>query len=122
MTLNYLIIGKNLRAARQKKMMSQAELAEITDLSTGYISLVESGTRSVGLVAFIKLANALEVSADSLFAENLIYVRNNANTDELLDVLQGCNAYERRIILDVAREVKRALRDNRYLKPKAPTP
>lgn len=121
MTLNYIIIGKNIKEARQKKNLSQAELAELVDLSSGYISFIETGARGVGIEAFINLANALEVSADALFGENLIFVRNTPNTDEFADLLDGCNAFERRVIIDLAKETKRILRDNRYLKPKPPT-
>ena len=122
MTLNYLIIGKNIRAARMMKNISQAELAEMVDLSTGYMSFIENGTRGLKLETFVNLANTLEVSADFLFAENLVFMRSNVAPDELLELLDGCNAYERRVILDVAKETKRILRENRYLKPKTPAP
>lgn len=122
MTLNYLIIGKNIRAARMMKNISQAELAEMVDLSTGYMSFIENGTRGLKLETFVNLANTLGVSADFLFAENLVFMRSNVAPDELIELLDGCNAYERRVILDVAKETKRILRENRYLKPKTPAP
>jgi hypothetical protein len=49
-------------------------------------------------------------------------MRSNVAPDELVELLDGCNAYERRVILDVAKETKRILRENRYLKPKTPAP
>ena len=118
MTLNYIIIGKNIKEARQKRNLSQAELAEKAELSSGYISLIETGTRGLSIEAFLILANALEVSADYLFAENLVFTRNCPNNDELVGLLEGCNAYERRVIIDVAKETKRILKENRYLSPK----
>lgn len=121
MTLNYIIIGKNIKEARQKKQMSQAELAEKADLSAGYISFIETGARGLSIEAFINLANALEVSADELFAENLIAYQLNDTGGEFSEVLGGCNAYERRVIIDIAKDTKRILRENRYLKPKSPT-
>jgi len=120
MTLNYIIIGRNIKEARLKKHLSQAQLAELTELSSGYISFIETGARGLSIETFVTLANALEASADYLFAENLVAFHNNSGGGELADLLQDCNAYERRIILDTAKEVKRILRENRYLKPKAP--
>ena len=118
MTLNYIIIGRNIKEARLKKHLSQAELAEITELSSGYISFIETGARGLSIETFVNLANALEASADALFAENLIAFQNSKNSGDLTDLFQDCNAYERRIIIDTAKEVKRILRENRYLKPK----
>ena len=40
---------------------------------------------------------------------------------EFADVLGDCNAYERRVIIEMAKETKRILRANRYLAPKSPT-
>lgn len=120
MTLNYIIIGRNIKEARLKKHLSQAELAELAELSSGYISFIETGARGLSIETFVTLANALEASADALFAENLIAFQRNTNGGELADLLQDCNAYERRIIVDTAKEVKRILRENRYLKPKPP--
>ena len=121
MTLNYVLIGKNIKEARQKMQLSQAALAEKADLSSGYISFIETGARGLSIEAFVNLANALGASADELFAENLIFYQLNATGNEFSDVLGDCNAYERRVILEMAKETKRILRANRYLNPKAPT-
>ena len=121
MTLNYIIIGKNIKEARQKMQLSQAALAEKAELSSGYISFIETGARGLSIEAFVNLANALGASADELFAENLIAYRLNANDGEFADVLGDCNAYERRVIIEMAKETKRILRANRYLAPKSPT-
>lgn len=121
MTLNYIIIGKNIKEARQKMQLSQAALAEKADLSSGYISFIETGARGLSIEAFVNLANALGASADELFAENLIAYQLNANGSEFADVLGDCNAYERRVIIEMAKETKRILRDNRYLALKSPT-
>ena len=120
MTLNYIIIGRNIKEARLKKHLSQAELAELVELSSGYISFIETGARGLSIETFVTLANALEASADALFAENLISFQHGTKSSEFEELLQDCNAYERRIIIDTAKEVKRILRENRYLKPKTP--
>jgi transcriptional regulator with XRE-family HTH domain len=121
MTLNYILIGKNIKEARQKMQLSQAALAEKADLSSGYISFIETGARGLSIETFVNLANALGASADELFAENLVFYQLNATGNEFTDVLADCNAYERRVIIESAKETKRILRANRYLLPKTST-
>jgi len=56
MTLNYIIIGRNIKEARLKKHLSQAQLAELTELSSGYISFIETGARGLSIETFVTLA------------------------------------------------------------------
>ena len=118
MTLNYVIIGRNIKLARNKKELSQADLAEIADMSTGHISMIETGARGFSMETFVGIANLLGVSADELLGENLLSYRDSAQNSEFDELIQNCNAYERRVILDIAKETKRILRENRYMKPK----
>ncbi|MBE6561763.1 MAG: helix-turn-helix transcriptional regulator [Ruminococcaceae bacterium] len=41
-------------------------------LSDGYVSYIETAAKSVSLDVFVRIANALEVTADELLAENLL--------------------------------------------------
>ena len=38
-------IGSRIRTARERKHMTQGELAEIVDLSTNHISVIERGVK-----------------------------------------------------------------------------
>lgn len=117
MTLNYVIIGRNIKIARNKKDLSQAELAELADMSTGHISMIETGARGLSMETLVGIANLLNASADELLGENLLAYRDSAKNSEFDDIIKNCNAYERRVILDIAKETKRILRENRYMKP-----
>jgi hypothetical protein len=75
----------------------------------------------LSIETFVNLANALGASADELFAENLVFYQLNSTGNEFTDVLADCNAYERRVIIESAKETKRILRANRYLLPKTST-
>lgn len=59
--------GKGLRCIRQARGMSQTELAEKSDLSVSYVSLLERGKRDPVLSTITKIAEALEVSLVILF-------------------------------------------------------
>ena len=69
--MNYDSIGKNIRSYRIKRKLRQEDLAEITDLSVTYIGMGERGEKIPALETFIKILNALEVSADIILADVL---------------------------------------------------
>lgn len=62
MTNSTLIkIYNNIKKYRTERKLSQNTLAEITDLSVDYISLIETGKRTPSLKSLCKIADALEV-------------------------------------------------------------
>ena len=73
-------IGSRIRAARTEKKMSQAELAEKAHLCLPQISEVELGKVKMNLYTFIKIVEALQVSADSIL---------RPDTPEMKSVFQG---------------------------------
>lgn len=70
MELNYKQIGLRVRSMRKIRKLTQAELAERTGLSVPYISHIENGVKQVSLQALVKIAEALECTADRLLYEN----------------------------------------------------
>lgn len=58
----------SLRKWRNRRGLSQEELAERADLHRTYISDVERGARNLSLESINKLANALEISLPILFS------------------------------------------------------
>ena len=61
-----LQFSENLRIARKRKKLSQAELAKATSCSAQAISNYENGTKIPSIAIAAKLARALEVSLDWL--------------------------------------------------------
>lgn len=59
----------NLKKIRIKKGLSQNELAKITGIKQGYISALESGSRSPGVRILLKLSEALECTTDELIKD-----------------------------------------------------
>lgn len=85
-----------------------------TDLSVTYISLIENGAKCMSLETLIKIANALNVTADTILSDcftNHICVSQS----EYNQLFADCNIYESRIIIDVAKGVKQSLRSNHFL-------
>lgn len=70
--MNVKQVINNIRECRKQKNMSQEELAERAGLSKNYISELERYEKSPSLETFIKLINALEISADVILQDTLI--------------------------------------------------
>lgn len=70
--INLLEIGKRITERRKKLGMTQEMLAEKGDLTPQFVSYAESGKRAMRPENVIKLAKALEVSADYLLTGNIV--------------------------------------------------
>lgn len=60
------LFGKNLRAIREEKGMSQEALAFEAGFSRSYYTEVETGKRNISLINIIKLATALKIELNKL--------------------------------------------------------
>lgn len=116
MTLNYLIIGKRIKQIRKSKKLSQAELAEKVGLSDGYMSYIETAAKCPSLEVLVLIANALGVTADEILAENLLTNRRTNMNGEFSELLGDCSAYERLVLIEVAKATKQILRENKHLR------
>jgi transcriptional regulator with XRE-family HTH domain len=61
------LFGAKLRELREKRGLSQQQLADLSGMHRNYISDVERGARNACLVNILKLATALGVAPRELF-------------------------------------------------------
>ncbi|MCL2500339.1 MAG: helix-turn-helix domain-containing protein [Defluviitaleaceae bacterium] len=61
------IIGKNIRTERQARNLSRDELAEMLDLTTSHMGLIERGERGATAVTLSKLTRVLQLPVDNFF-------------------------------------------------------
>lgn len=78
-------IGKRIKSARLKSNLTQEELAALVDLSPTHISVIERGVKSPKLDTFIRIANALNVSADYLLFNDI----NNATEGVISELFES---------------------------------
>ncbi len=64
-----IAFGLRMRTYRQKKNISQEELAEQTTLHRTYIGSAERGERNVSLINICKIARALDIPVSSLMTD-----------------------------------------------------
>lgn len=95
-------IGIRIKEARESKRLTQEQLAEIVGLSSTHISVIERGVKAPKLETFIEIANALNVTADSL----LLDVLDNSlqiKTTELSEQIRRLPLKEQQKILKAVR-------------------
>ena len=64
--LDYEAIGGRIKKARRIKSMTQAELAELADISNTYVSRIERGVKKASLESLAKISIILNTSLDIL--------------------------------------------------------
>ena len=96
------LVGSRIKTARENKKLTQEELAAMVDLSPTHISVIERGVKAPKLETFVRIANALGVSADSLLVD---VVENSTKgiSCELYDYVSNLSKKEREKVLTVVR-------------------
>ena len=101
-------IGKRIKSARQEKHLSQMQFAELINVSTPYLSDIENGKKQIGIEIFIRITEALNVSADWLLRASNNEVKQ-IQRNEFDELLSDCTAAERKSLLRIMQDVKEAL-------------
>ena len=63
------LIGKRIKAVRKQRGLTQEQLSQMVDLSTNYLSNIETGFRTPKLETLIQIMNALKCDANALLAD-----------------------------------------------------
>ncbi len=100
--MEYKSIGKNIRKRRNELGIKQEALAEMVDLSVSYIGAIERGEKLPKLDVFIRIANSLKVSSDTLLS-GVLEIENQIVASELSDELSNLPKTEQKRILNVVR-------------------
>lgn len=101
-------VGLRIQEARKATGMSQSDLAERTDISLTHMSAIETGKTNFSIEVFMRLTEALQVSADSLLRTNIPEVSAIYSRD-MEDLLKDCTAAEIESIMAMMRQMKSAL-------------
>ena len=115
MKLNYEVIGRRIKELRIEKQISQETLAEKVDLSTTYISRIETAERQASLKSLVLIAETFEVTIDYFLRDNKA-IGSFDYIAKLSHILEGCSNYEERVVYEVALATKRSLNKNSDLR------
>ena len=107
--VDYKYIGMRIRTARQKKNMTQEQLAEIVGVGVTHISHIETGNSVPSLQTTIDIINALDCSADELLCIEIKQARS-VYENWLGELIRDCNQQELKLITDVIIGLKASMR------------
>ena len=71
MTIDYKGIGKRIKAARNKRNVTQEALADAIGVTVNHVSNIETGNTKLSLQVLIHIANFLAVTTDQLLCDNI---------------------------------------------------
>ena len=64
--MDFQALGRRIRELRRQKNMTQAQLAELTGVSTSFVGHIERGTRILSIETFAHFCTALEAEPNDL--------------------------------------------------------
>ncbi len=102
-------IESRIAQARKAKSISQANLADRAQISVSHMSDIENGKKQIGIEIFIRIIEALNVSADWILHasnENVKQIHQN----ELSELPSDCSAKESQALLKIMTDIKSVLR------------
>ena len=112
MDIQLIEVGKRVRKARKDRRLSQAELAELIQISPSHMSDFENGKTNISLDIFMRLTEALQVSADWLLQTNIPQV-SSMQTSEFAELLSDCSSSETQSIIKMVKDMEVALKQSK---------
>jgi transcriptional regulator with XRE-family HTH domain len=107
--INMAELGLRIRQARIEKNMSQVDLAEVCGLSIPYVSDIERGKKCFSVDILLRIAQALQISADWLLQLDLPQSQY-AYSAEAAELLSDCTPEETMMLLKIMQTTKDTLR------------
>ena len=93
-------LGKKLRQARLQKGYTQQALAEIAGLGNIYLGEIERGLKMPSLNTFVKIVEALDISADYILRDELTAGQEYIY-DEITQKLKALSPRQRKTAADI---------------------
>ena len=93
-------VGQRIKSAREAKNLTQEELAALVNLSPTHVSVIERGLKVTKLDTFVAIANALDVSADTLLIDVVAHSITGV-TNEMTDKIEKLPIKEQKKIIKI---------------------
>ena len=98
--MDKVALGSKLREARKNKGYTQEVLAEKADIGVMYLGEIERGIKMPSMNIFIKLIEALDISADYVLRDELSSGKEYV-FDEITKKLDNLTPQQRKIATDI---------------------
>lgn len=107
---DYKAMGERIKTLRQRRGISQEQLAERCGLSKTHMSHIETGNTKGSMPSFMVIANVLQVGLDDLACDSLEH-ETPAYHKEIAELTADCTPLEIRVIADTVRAAKGIMRN-----------
>lgn len=97
-------LGAKIKSERQRRGLTQEQLAEKVDISLNFMSLIENG-RNMSVDTLIKIAKSLGVTVDYLLSDS-IEIQSDSITEQIIQNLSSLNDDERIFFLNMIKQYK----------------
>ena len=84
--MDLTLLGNRIRIAREKKGITQEELADRVNISPSHISVIERGVKTARIDTVVRIANELDVSADYLLQDLVKRSRESQLLSSIMDL------------------------------------
>ena len=111
MKVDYVLLGARIKEQRQRRMLTQQQLAEKVSLTPGFISRIESGKKKPSLEVLLSICEALNITLNDLLVGNQIPQESDYNA-EIAELLFNYNESERRLIFEITKAVYKTIKKN----------
>lgn len=105
---DFQIISNNIKFLREKKGLTQEQLAEAADLSVSHLSKVESGQRRIGMKAYLTVLKALDVGEEDFVALTAGEEKENYFR-RFQEIMKDCSEAEQKFLIDSLQSLKNNL-------------
>lgn len=96
--VDYAEVGKRIKNERAKNGLSRERFAELTKLSSTYVSQLELGQRHASLPSTIRIASVLNISLDYLiYGDDILEV----NRDDLIEIINSASKNDLKILKEI---------------------
>lgn len=102
--MDYKRLGQRIREERLRLHLTQAQLAEATDISDTYMGAIERGERSLTLDTLVRLVNRLGVTVDYLLSDSVADTDANI-LDQFKQITDGQPIERKQMAINVLRTI-----------------
>ena len=110
MEVDYLSLGKRIKNLREKKSITQMELADKAGLARSYIGQIESGLKNASLETIVSIANILEVSIEEILKDSVEFISSASKPTEVEHILLDCTPGEEKILTKNMKDLRETIR------------
>lgn len=108
---DFQVISDNIKSLREKRGLTQEELAELAGISVSHLSKIEANIRRVGMKTYIRLLNILTGTEDKEFFAMPPSSELQFEIRHFLKIIDDCNPLERKMLLSSLEGLKKGLRE-----------